>query len=144
MLRTTAVVLLLLAALPARAADPSTEELRKALQTLNDAFAKSDPAAIRRLMTDDHQAVTPYYGAPTTKDQQLRLLPELKLTEYKPGKETIRLVHRDVALISYPLTMKGTFKGKAVAAKSYAVAVWVRHGGQWQEAAYQETALDGN
>lgn len=143
MLRTTAVALLLLAALPARADDQATDELRQALRTLNDAFAKPDAAAVRRLMTDDHEAVTPYYGVPATKEEQLRTLPDLKLSEYKPGKETIRMVHRDVAIIAYPLTMKGTFKGKPVAAKSYAVAVWVRHGGHWQEASYQETALDG-
>lgn len=140
----TTVVLLAVLAFPvssAQADDKSTEEILKALGTLNEAFTKSDADAIRRLMTDDHSAITPYYGV-ATKDDQIRSLPDLKLTEYKTGKETVRLVTPDVAIISYPLSMKGTFKGKPLAPKSHAVAVWVRRDGKWLETLYQETAPD--
>ncbi len=144
-MRKATLVLLAVLAMPvssARADDKATEELLKALRTLNEAFTKSDAGAIRRLMTDDHLAITPYYdGGMATKEEQIRSLPDLKLSEYKTGKESVRFATPDVAIISYPLAMKGAFKGKPVAPKSLAVAVWVRRGGKWLETLYQETAL---
>lgn len=126
---------------PAQADDKTTGEVLKALNLLNDAFTKPDPEAIRRLMTADHVAILPYKGV-MNKDEQIRTLPHLRLSEYKTGKQTVRLVTPDVAIISYSLRMKGTFQGKPVPMNSHAVAVWVRREGKWQEASYQETALE--
>ena len=50
---------------------------------------------------------------------------------------------RDVALVTYPLTMKGTFKGRDVPRSSIASAVWVKADGRWLETYYQETPLEG-
>lgn len=140
LLAVTAAALLLLPS--ARAQQPAAAEIEKALGVLNQAFAKGDPRAISALMTDDHVAITPYYGGPQTRDEQIKSLPALKLEEYKPGKTKVRMLGEDTALVTYELAMKGAYKGKPVAARSYASAVWVRHGGKWLEAFYQETALD--
>jgi ketosteroid isomerase-like protein len=126
----------------ARAAEPA-KDVEKALRALNDAFKNSDLAAIGRLMTDNHVAVTPYYGGPLSKAEQLKVQPDFKLTEYGMGDVKITFLSKDVALVSYPLTLKGTFKGKAVPTKNFASAIWVQQDGKWREAYYQETALDG-
>ena len=68
-------------------------------------------------------------------------LPELKLTEYKAGKMTIKPLGKEAALVTYPLQMKGTYQGKPLPTKNLASAVWVKQGGKWREAYYQETAL---
>jgi ketosteroid isomerase-like protein len=121
--------------------DGSVKEVEKALRALNEAFKKRDAEAIQRLMMDTHVAITPYYGGPATRADQLKALPDLKMTEYKPGEMKITLVNKDTALVTYPLTQMGTYKGKELPAKSYASAVWVQQGGKWLEAFYQETAL---
>jgi ketosteroid isomerase-like protein len=135
-----AVLAGLVLAAPTRADDAATvKEIEAALKVLNDAFETGKAEDIAKLMTDDHAAVTPW-GGRQTRDEQIKSLPELKLTAYKPGKMTIALIGADGALVTYPLTMTGTFRGKLVPADSHAAAVWVRRGGAWKELYYQETA----
>jgi ketosteroid isomerase-like protein len=125
----------------ARADDAAADEVSAAISKLNRAFEKGDTDALKQLMTADKVAVTGYYGGPVTRDEQIKSLAELKLSEYKAGKMTIKLLGKEAALVSYELGMKGTFKGKPLPAKSYASAVWVKQAGLWREAFYQETAL---
>lgn len=127
----------------ARGEDSAVKEVKEAIGALNKAFAKRDADAARRLMTADHVAVTAYYGGPQTRDEQLKSLPDLKLTEYSAGKLKVTLLGKDAALVTYPLAVKGTFQGKPVPARSFTSAVWVKRGGRWLETFYQETPLPG-
>lgn len=126
-----------------RADDATVKEVEKAIQALNEAFAKQDAAAIKKLVTDEHIAITPYYGGLATRDEQFKTLPDLKTTEYTVSQMKITLLTKDVALITYQLAQKGTFKGTELSPKNYASAVWVKRDGKWLEASYQETALTG-
>jgi uncharacterized protein (TIGR02246 family) len=125
----------------ADAKDDAVKEVEKAITVLNKAFEKGDAEALKALMTDDHVAITPSAGVETLA-QQLKDLPHLKITEYVQGKLTVKLLSKDVALVTYPLTLKGTFKGKPLAEKLQATAVFVRREGKWLEASYQETPLE--
>jgi ketosteroid isomerase-like protein len=126
----------------ARADDAATiKEVEKAIADLNNAFAKADVPTIKRLMGDDHVAITPYYNGLATKEDQLKSLAELKISEYKPSQLKIALVAKDTVRITYQLTQKGTYKGKDLHANNYAAAVWVNRNGMWVEVFYQETAL---
>jgi ketosteroid isomerase-like protein len=129
----------LLTAQAIRADDP-TEKLEKAIAALNDAFTRGDAETIKRLTTEGHTAITPYYGL-TPRAEQIKSLPDLKLSEYTAGKLQVTMLSRDVAQITYSLTMKGTYKGHAVPTSSIARAIWVLKGDQWLEASYQETAV---
>src|SRR5262249_8475049 len=95
--------------------EEAVREVKEALNALNKAFEQGNAAAIKKLLTADHVAVTPYYGGTMKRDDQLKALPDLKFSEYTAGKMSVRLLGREVALITYPLTMKGTFKGREVA-----------------------------
>ena len=117
--------------------------VRKAIDALNQAFVKKDKESLQRLLADDHIAITPYYDGPASKAEQMQALPDLKLGEYKAGEMKFTWIGKDVVLITYPLSQKGTFKGKELAARAYAAAVWVNRGGNWIEASYQETPLSG-
>lgn len=135
----TGVVLVVVLAGSAR--PDAGEEVVKALDALNAAFAKGDAEAAAGLMTDDHVAVTAYYGGPIGRADQLKALGEHELTTYKPGRKTVRQVGADTYLVTYELAMAGKYKGKALPGRSYATAIWTRRGGKWQEAYYQETPL---
>ena len=121
--------------------DGMVREIQHAMQSLNDAFARGDAAAIGRLTSDEHVAITPYYGGLLSKADQLKNLGDLKVPDYKAGEIKVTLLTKDAALVTYPLTQKGTYKGKAVAAKNYVSAVWINRDGKWLEASYQETPL---
>lgn len=121
----------------------ATKDVREAISVLNDAFTKRDADTIRRLMTDEHISITSYYGGPQSKAEQLKALADLQLSEYKAGELKVTMLTDDVALVTYPLDQKGKYRQKALSAKNYASAVWVKRAGKWLEASYQETALDG-
>ena len=123
--------------------EAADKEVQRAITALNAAFEHRDASAIRRLMTDDHVSVTAYYGGPMSKAQQLASLPELNLSEYSAGKLHVRFLDKDVALVTYSLTQKGTFKGKEVPPHNYASAIWVKRSGKWLEAYYQDTPVQG-
>ncbi|MFO0824578.1 MAG: nuclear transport factor 2 family protein [Gemmataceae bacterium] len=122
-------------------ADDATKNVEKAISALNDAFKNGDPGPIKAMLTDDHRSVTTWGGI-QTRDESVKTLPELKLKEYTAGKLTITVLGPDAALVTYPLTLKGTYKGKEVPEKNFASAVWVRKGGKWLESYYQETPLE--
>jgi len=124
-------------------ADPAVKDVEKALRALNDAFGKRDATAVAKLVAPNHTAITSYYNGVQDKAEQLRTLPDLKMSEYGMGTPRITLLNKETALVTYPLTLKGTYKGKPLPAKNYASAIWVLQGGQWLEAFYQETPLDG-
>jgi ketosteroid isomerase-like protein len=132
----------LLTGIVGRADDTAIKDVEKAMSALNDAFQKQDAVTIKKYLADDHIGVTPYYGGPQTAQEQIDSLKDLKLSEYTPGKMRFNSLNKDTVLITYELTMKGTFKGKDMARKSYVSAVWVKKDGGWREAFYQETALD--
>ena len=53
----------------------------------------------------------------------------------------VKFLGKDAALVTYPVTLKGTFRGRAVPARNFVSAIWVRRGGQWRQTFYQETPL---
>lgn len=123
-------------------ADPAVKEVESAIKVLNDTFKTGNATNIKALMAEDHVAFTPW-GGRQTRDEQIRTLPELKLTEYEPGPMTVTMLGADGALVAYSLKLKGTFEGKALPTRCYASAVWVKRGGKWLELHYQETAASG-
>jgi Domain of unknown function (DUF4440) len=118
--------------------DTAAKEVVKRAHTLSQAFVKGDADAIRRLLADDQIAIFGY-GPPETKADQLKKLADLKfetasLEDVKPVP-----ISKDVVAVSYKLVRKGTFKGKALTPEVYALAVWAKRDGQWQQVTYQET-----
>jgi hypothetical protein len=144
MKKTLSISLALVAGL-ALGADPPDDsvakELEQAITALNEAFRDRDAGKASALMAEDHLAVTPYYGGPLDRAGQLATISDLRVTEYKAGKKQVSPLGKDTVLVTYPLVLKGTFKGKAIPPRSYASAVWVRRDGKWLERFYQETAL---
>src|SRR5262245_21106623 len=134
-----AVLPVVLLAVPARGDEAGA--VRKAIEALNRAFEKRDPEAMKALMADDQIAVTPYYGGAETRDEQLKGLPELKLEEYRETDLKVRMLGKEAALVTYEVALRGTYRGKALPARSLVSSVWVWRGGKWQETYYQETAL---
>src|SRR5262249_23482089 len=137
----TVVAIGLLLGAEAPKADPAAKEVEKGLAALNEAFKNGNVDAVKDLMTEDHVAVTPYYGGQVNRAGLLKSLPDMKVTEYSSGKITVRMLGKDVALVGYIVVQKGTYKGKELEPRSYASALWVRQGGKWLETFYQETAL---
>lgn len=139
-----AALLVLSACGSARAAEgaPTLADVQPSIDALNEAFVKADAAAIKMYMTPDHVAITPYYGGPLKLEDQIASLANMKLAKYEAGKMQLTVLEKNVIVLSYPVSMSGTYQGKEVPRKLYASSVWVLHGEKWREAYYQETALE--
>ena len=131
------VVMLL--ALQAKA--DTAEEVERAVRTIQTAFNKGDVDALKRLMTEDHVTILTYARFSNTADQ-LQVLADWKFTEYKLGGLKVKALTKDVSLVAYQATIKGTYKGKEVPSPVQVVEVWMNRDGKWLQASYQETPVD--
>ena len=131
------VVMLL--ALQAKA--DTAEEVERAVRTIQTAFNKGDVDALKRLMTEDHVTILTYARFSNTADQ-LQVLADWRFTEYKLEGLKVKALTKDVALVSYQATIKGTYKGKEVPSPVQVAEVWINRDGKWLQASYQETPVD--
>jgi len=115
-------------------------ELLKAVKTLDEAFSKRDKETIRKMTDPHHISISPSYQFFNQEDQ-LKALPELKLSLFKTGeKKSIHTTPRS-ALITYEANIEGTFEGKQLAKHVQIVECWIKRKGNWIEVSYQETPL---
>lgn len=121
--------------------DAENDAVEKAIAALNKAFADGNVEAMRRLMAPEHIAITSYYGGPVSRDDQIKTLGDMKVSEYAAGTMKTTMISKGVALITYPLTSRGTYRGKPLPVRNYASALWVYREGSWREVFYQESAL---
>lgn len=126
----------------ARAGDAEViAEVNQAAEALDAAFERQDVEAVRKLMTSDHVAVTPYYSGPQDVDEQIASLPDLKYVQTIVGKVDVALVGEDAALRTFEAKLEGSFKGVPIARHVFVTQLMVRHDGAWRERFYQVTAL---
>lgn len=136
------VTILSLGALRAEAADAETiAEIDKAAAALDEAFEQQDLENVKKLMTPDHIAVTPYYSGPQNVDEQLASLPDLKYAQEITGDVDVSLIGDDAALRTFKAKLKGSFKGKPIARHVFVTQLMVKRDGAWLERFYQVTAL---
>jgi ketosteroid isomerase-like protein len=145
-LRTTALlalVLCLAAGLPqARAGESETiAAVNAAAAALDNAFERQSAEEIKHMMTADHIAVTPYYGAPQSVDEQIASLPELKYEQTNIGAVKVDVLGPDAAMRNFTARLEGTYKGKPIPSPAFVTAIMVRQDGQWKERFYQITAV---
>ncbi|MCA9015633.1 MAG: nuclear transport factor 2 family protein [Planctomycetaceae bacterium] len=115
-------------------------ELLKAVKTLDEAFSKRDKETIRKMTDPQHMSISPSYQFFSQKDQ-LKALPELKLSLFKTGEKKIIHTTPRSALITYEANIEGTFEGKQLAKHVQIVECWIKRKGNWIEVSYQETPL---
>ena len=123
----------------ARAGEP-LKGLAAAVDKIQTAFDKGDASALQPLMTEDHVTVLSYAQFSTASDQ-LKVLSDFKFAEYKVSDLKAKRFAKDVALVRYRADIKGTYMGKPVPSPVLVSEVWVKHGGNWVQAAYLETPL---
>src|SRR5262245_23293331 len=127
--------------LTAQARADTADEVERSVQTILKAFNQGDVDTVKGLMTNDHVAILSYARFESAADQ-LKVLSNWKLSEYKVDVLKVKTLAKDVALVSFHATVKGTYKGKQVPSPVQVGEVWVRREGKWVQASYQETPLD--
>ena len=126
----------------ANAGEPATvAAINAAAAALDDAFERQSAEDIKRMMTADHIAVTPYYETPQTAAQQIASLPELKYKQTNTGEVKVVVLGPDAGMRTFTARLDGTYKGKMIPPDVFVTSIMVREDGQWREKLYQVTAL---
>ena len=126
----------------ARAGDGETiAAINAASAALDDAFERQSAEDIKRMVTVDHVAVTPYYGSPQSVAEQIASLPELKYEQTITGEVKVKVLGPDAGMRTFTARLDGTYKGKPIPADVFVTSIMVREDGQWRERFYQVTAL---
>jgi ketosteroid isomerase-like protein len=126
----------------ANAGEPATvAAINAASAALDDAFERQTAEDIKRMMTADHIAVTPYYETPQTVAQQIASLPELKYKQTNTGDVKVVVLGPDAGMRTFTARLDGTYKGKTIPSDVFVTSIIVREDGQWREKFYQVTAL---
>jgi ketosteroid isomerase-like protein len=126
------------------AADAPKEDAKaveQAVRSLNEAYLKKDVDTIKRLTGEDLIVVTSS-GQRQTRDEQLKSLPDLKLSAYTTEDVRVTTPTKDAAIAMFTASVKGSFKGNDLPAKMAVVTVWAKRDGKWLEVFYQGTPLD--
>jgi ketosteroid isomerase-like protein len=126
----------------ANAGEPATvAAINAASVALDDAFERQTAEDIKRMMTADHIAVTPYYETPQTVAQQIASLPELKYKQTNTREVKVVVLGPDAGMRTFTARLDGTYKGKTIPSDVFVTSIIVREDGQWREKFYQVTAL---
>jgi ketosteroid isomerase-like protein len=129
---------MMLLAVQARA--DTAGEVERSVRAIQAAFDKGDADTLRGLMTEDHVS-TLTYARFSNAAELLKALPDYKFLEYKISGLEVKALTEDVALASHQATIEGTYKGREVLSPVQVTTVWVKRGGKWHQAYYQETPV---
>jgi hypothetical protein len=105
------------------------------------AWKTHDKKAYQELCLPGFYEITASGGVNNLEDQ-LKALDDYTLGDYEMTEVAVTLVSETTALIRYKIRAHYFFKGKALPEDHMiASAVWVKQGGEWKAATYQEVNL---
>ena len=103
-----------------------------------EAIKKKNWNALSSLMTDDFIEITDL-GIRGKSEALEDLKASLVISEYTMGNIKVLQLGRDAVLLAYQLAQKGSYKGQDLPSKMNCSATYVRRGGKWLNASFQET-----
>ncbi|MEM7442614.1 MAG: nuclear transport factor 2 family protein [Pseudomonadota bacterium] len=115
--------------------------LSEASATLDQAFVDHDIATIEAMTTDDHLAVTVFYGGPMSIEDQFDVLDGLIVTEVARTQPTAVALGPDVAMVTYRNSYQGSYDGSPLSEDVFTTEIWLRQDGTWRQRLFQETPL---
>jgi len=117
------------------------EVVRQHEKAALEAFKTHDKEAYAKLCCEEFYEITSD-GTINTLQAELKELDDYVLGEYKMDDIVVTILSDTVALIRYKILAKWTYKGKELPAENMlASAVWIKRGGDWKAATYQEVKL---
>lgn len=117
------------------------KELIAAKETLEAAYKSGNIEGIRSGTTTDHIAIAPHWDL-FSQDAQVAIIPDLKVESYDMHDMKTMQLTDDVVVLTFRAHIVGTYQGKKLTPNVRVVETWVKRGGKWLQATYQETQMD--
>jgi hypothetical protein len=91
-----------------------------------------DFLALKNLLADDYVEIGGTPPERLSKSQLLLNIAKARLTDYSVKDPQVVLLNADSGIVTYQLTVKGSFEGKNLPPSSYAMSsVWANRSGKW-------------
>ncbi len=104
-----------------------------------EAIKNKDWNAFGSLLSEDFVNVDDD-GITTGRSEVVKLTSNLNLTDYSLEESKVVMLSKDVALLTYKATEKGSSKGQDLPSKPfYMSSAYVKRGGKWVNVFFQET-----
>ena len=123
----------------------AAEDLQSTLvsieESLWEAWKKGDAAPFKTHLTEDSMMITT--GGVSSKEQAIKDITsgQCKVTSYSLSDMKVRTVTSDTAILTYKAAQDAICEGNKIPAEVYASSVYVKQGGKWLAASYQETPI---
>lgn len=123
----------------AAASKKTHEELTDLEKQDWEAMKRKDMKALDRLLSDDFVWVDDS-GVISGRPEVINYLSDFDLADYSMEDIKVVIFSKDVALLAYAVTLKGSFKGEALPSKpSYISSEYLKRGGKWINVFTQST-----
>ena len=106
-----------------------------------DAFLRQDASWSEKNLAENYVGIGPN-GAVSNKQQEIAATKagDLKIESGTMDEQQIS-VYGDAAIVTWKVTVKGTYKGQDASGQYRGMSVYAKRGGQWQSVATQATRI---
>jgi hypothetical protein len=120
-------------------APPSEADMIAKEKAAWDAFKRKDADAFKKLLAPEYVEVTP--NGPGDTAATLAAMKDVEISDLAFADWKMTQIDKDLVLLTYTTTQKGTYKGQAFDGTNRHGAAWINRNGEWLAIYFQETPV---
>lgn len=120
-------------------APPSEADMIAKEKATWDAFKRKDADAFKKALAPEYTEVTPNGVGDTAAT--VAAMKDVEIADLTFADWKMTTIDKDLVLLTYTTTQKGTFKGAAFAGQYRHGAAWINRNGEWLAIYFQETPV---
>ena len=120
-------------------APPSEADMIAKEKAAWDAFKRKDADAFKKLLAPEYVEITP--NGPGDTAATLAAMKDVEISDLAFADWKMTQIDKDLVLLTYTTTQKGTYKGQAFDGTNRHGAAWTNRNGEWLAIYFQETPV---
>ena len=120
-------------------APPSEADMIAKEKAAWDAFKRKDADAFKKLLAPEYTEITP--NGPGDTAATLAAMKDVEISDLTFADWKMTQIDKDLVLLTYTTTQKGTYKGQAFDGTNRHGAAWINRNGEWLAIYFQETPV---
>ena len=121
------------------AAPPSEADMIAKEKAAWDAFKRKDADAFKKLLAPEYVEITP--NGPGDTAATVAAMKDVEISDLTFADWKMRQIDKDLLVLTYTTTQKGTYKGEAFDGTNRHAAAWINRNGEWLAIYFQETPV---
>lgn len=120
-------------------APPSEADMIAKEKAAWDAFMRKDADAFKKALAPEYVEITP--NGPGDTAATLTAMKDVEISDLTFADWKMTQIDKDLVLLTYTTTQKGTYKGQAFDGTNRHGAAWINRNGEWLAIYFQETPV---